>query len=464
MKKLSTFILIIFLCGVVTAGTKTIDKHFAVKPSQKIILNDFSAAKVTVKSWDKNDVYINVSVKFLSSDKNFEKDYLKSAKISSEENESSLTINYEETDEEPGGWSFLGIKFSFNSYQKKYISGEIYVPAKNALQCNLKYGEIFLENMKGEVELPGTNNNIKIRDCSNLKTIDNDYGKTYIENSGGNLTLSTKNSDVNINNFNGSVNIDADYSNLNIDAVSQKLRINSTNGTHRISDIHNDLYINSDYSNIKIENVNGFAEVIDKNGSIDISKVDGISVNSDYSRIYISSVSGKAGKDIIVNSTNGNLKLENASGNVKVNNPYSDMDFKNIKGNLDISGQNGTIMADQITGNWESNTAYSSLKLYGVTGKIIKMENKNGDIRLDLKSVPSNILIRNDYGGVTVNIPKGYNGDVDLSAEYGSIECDLPVKMKNLGSSAYAMGKIGSGSGSISIETKSANIILSQKK
>ena len=90
---------------------------------------------------------------------------------------------------------------------------------------------------------------------------------------------------------------------------------------------------------------------------------------------------------------------------------------------------------------------------------------KSGKIDLKLKTPPSVIDIRNEYADVNVDMPTGFSGDVDLNVSYGSIHTNLQLEKEKSfdGGGGYAMGKIGSGHGKISLETKSANINLKQR-
>ena len=91
------------------------------------------------------------------------------------------------------------------------------------------------------------------------------------------------------------------------------------------------------------------------------------------------------------------------------------------------------------------------------------MTNKSDKIEAELSVVPSTVDIRNEYGSVSVDLPRGFSGDISLDAEYGKVNTDFPIQSRNRGSSGYAIGKVGSGTGRITIETRSGNIELSQK-
>jgi hypothetical protein len=60
-------------------------------------------------------------------------------------------------------------------------------------------------------------------------------------------------------------------------------------------------------------------------------------------------------------------------------------------------------------------------------------------------------------------MPGGFAGEVRLKATYGKVKSNLPVEVEDMGSGAIALGKMGSGGGSMRIETTSGNIKVTQK-
>ena len=99
----------------------------------------------------------------------------------------------------------------------------------------------------------------------------------------------------------------------------------------------------------------------------------------------------------------------------------------------------------------------------GLTAKKVYMTNSSNPVDLLLKTVPNSVEIRDQFGSVSVGMPQGFSGSVDMTAEYGKINTTLPVKVKVLSSSEYAVGKVGAGTGLLTIETKSANITVQEK-
>jgi hypothetical protein len=60
-------------------------------------------------------------------------------------------------------------------------------------------------------------------------------------------------------------------------------------------------------------------------------------------------------------------------------------------------------------------------------------------------------------------MPKGFEGNVELTAKHGDIKTDFPLQFRTKGSATYAAGIVGNGISKITIETRSADIELNEK-
>jgi len=453
------FAYLLFAFPALAEQKTTLEKRIQTNASQRIEIDGFSSTDISFKSWDKNEVYIKLDISISSSDDDYEKKFISSAKITESQTPSGVRLQFERIRENTDGWSLLKSIFKGRFYTKTEITGEIYVPQSNPLSTDLKYGTISLENMNGEISLNGKSNSLILRNCSSIARVENDYGTTLIENSGGRLDLNATSSTITINEFNGPIKIDANYSTVTVNRVSKHIIINDKSGKLDIEDISGDAKIDADYSTIALNSVKGFADISSKSATIRVRSVDGVQVRADYSTVKINDVKGIPGKPIIVNGQSGTLTLEDATGNVQIDNPYSTIDLARIKGNITIDSKSATIHADDIQGDWNSRTEYSSVTVRRITANDVKITNKSNPVSVQLKNVPSNIDIQNEYGNVAVHMPTGFSGDVDMYAEYGTVDTNFPIKHKSGRKSSYT-AKVGSGNGSITIETKSANIEL----
>ncbi len=442
--------------------SKTIEKNVATTPGQLIEVNGVTGSNVTFHSWDKDEVYVKLMVTISSSDKEYEDAYIAAVDMNESKTSQTVRLRLQEikSDWSLGSWID---KIFGNVYINKEVTGDIYLPRKNPFTTDTRYGTMLLDGMQGEVRLLGVSNSLTLRNCTSLREIENNYGTTIIESSGGNLRLEGTSSKVTISDFKGKISLDVNYSTVHISRTSDNVSVADQSGEVTIDDAAGDTRIDANYSTITLNRIKGFADVKSTSGTVKARNVGGINVSANYSNIDIINVDGSSGKQIIIKSQSGELTMENIEGDLKIDNPYSRIDLMRIKGNVSLNSTSATVDGEDITGDWSSRTQYSSITLRALSAKSISMTNSSNPISIICKTVPSSVAIQNTYGGVSLRMPSGFSGDVELDAEYGEVNTNLPIKSKSRSGSGFAQGRIGSGPGTITVETKSGNIELMEK-
>lgn len=442
--------------------TRTIEKKFPVKASQRIELRGFSSADVQVRSWERNEVSLRIEISVSSSDGDVERKVIQGAALNDHSTDESLVLTLSMPEARVGERWGLGSIFG-RSYIKRTVKGEVYVPSANAFLTDNSYGALSIENIAGQVDLIGKGNTISIRNCAKLGTIKNDYGTTKIVSSGGTMRLSGQSSTVSVETFNGSAEMDADYSTLNLRGLTGMADITAQSGSLSIEDIKGGVRVDAKYAKFDVRNVGGAVEIRSQSATIRLRDTGPVDIDAPYSRISIATVRGSGKQGVHIKGQSGNIDLTETTGDIAIENPYGNTTLRSVVGNVTLSGQSGTINAEGVKGNWTSDTRYSNIRLGGISGREIIVRNSSGTVSIEAASVVAKLEVDNEYGNINVGLPKGFQGTVNLEAEYGNIETDLNVKVKKLGGSAIAMGTIGTGAGSISLTTKSGSIRLEER-
>ena len=441
--------------------SKDLEHRAKVKPAQRIEIKGLSGAEIEFKTWEKDEVYLKLNLQISSSDEDYETEYINSFEVQERATEGSLVLAFKEPSRgvNSGFWSL----FKGGSYVRKRITGEIFVPRANPLTTDLSYGSLTMSGINGELNVLGKNNTLTLKDCANLQRVTNNYGKTEIENGGGSLDLSGTSSTVTVRKFAGPASVEANYSTITMNAITGDVRVKSQSGSHTLEDIGGNLTIRSNYSTITVSRVKGLLDVTSRSGNLRARNIRGLVVDAPYTNIEAEDVTGIEGKDVVIANQSATITLENIKGNTLITAPYCNIGLKNIDGSADVETKSGSVNAQGVSGNWKARTEYTTLRLKGLKSKEVIMSNKSGNIDAELLVVPATVDIRNDYGSVSLDLPKGFSGEISLDAEYGKVNTDFPIQTRNRGSSGYAVGKVGSGTGKIAIETRSGNIELTQK-
>ncbi|MHA2290368.1 MAG: DUF4097 family beta strand repeat-containing protein, partial [Promethearchaeota archaeon] len=414
MKRLISAAVIILFVSLSLNATeyKKLKKSFKVDPNQRIEIESISGLDVKVKSWDKNEVLFDLSVKVRSSDKEYEKAYVEALDIIERRTNSDLIIEFVETSEE-GSWSFWDIfelKFGFSIF--KEIKGNIYVPKANDLEADFRYSNIQLEDMSGELNLNGRANELMLNNCSNIKVIENNYGDVTIKNCGGNLDLESRSSNISVEVFDGPAKIYSSYSNIKVYDISNSVEVDTRSADVKIKNINGDLKVNADYSDVEINDVSGFLQLVDRSGNVWITNAGGIKLEGPYTDFEIKKITGVSYKKIEIKNKSGKIKLEDAVGDILITDSYSSIGLKSIVGNVELTSRSAPIYCDNIQGDWVSDTKYSKISIKKLSADKVVIDNRSENVTLQLEKVPDEIEIDNEYGDVDLTIPKGFAGNV----------------------------------------------------
>lgn len=442
--------------------TKDLKKIIPVKNSQTVELLDFTGSDIEIKSWDKNEVSINIKIDYSSSNKEKQQEYYQKVDIVYQETGDRIKISYKEPKMHDGfSWKDF-FSFNFSSYTNLSVSGEIYVPASSPLSSDMRYGTYSVDGLKGNLELSGTGNKLTVRNCVSIQKIANNYGTTTIEHSGGNLDLEGVSSTITVNDFNGMIVAAADYSTIDIKGIRKDVKVKCSSGHLDIDDVKGNITLVADYSTIIAANIIGMVTIGSSSGKILAKKVGGVHIDAPYSTIKIESVSG-TGDAVFVKNSSGKIEISNTSRDVKIEDSYSKIQLSNILGNVNIDGEGTGVQGKKITGNMIVRTEYAEVDVSELTASTIEVSNKSSKVDIQLLTKPLKVEIVNEYGPVDISFPE-YTGDVKLRVSYGTIKTNLAIEIEEIGDGAIATGKVGTGSGSMYIKTISGNIEVTQKR
>ncbi len=462
VKKISV-ILFLFSFTLFAAKEKTITKTIEVKPEQKIELNGVSGMDVKFVSWDKPEIKIDLKLRISSSDDDFELAYIKDFKIDTWETQSRLVVDLLETPEE-AGFNFLNLfKLQISVTTNKNISGIIYIPANNPIITKFRYGEILFEDIKSELSVTGRGNELNFKNCADLREIENPYGDVSVIDSKGILKLETRSSKLEIINFSGATDVIAPYTPIKLAGLDGDLSLEGRSADLSIKDLKGNLILNAPYSEIEIANVEGTIDMKARSESVRIVGARGLKYNGPYTNLTVSGIASEQEADISIDNQSGKINISHTKGNIIIRDNYSDMNLKEIVGNIDLTSRSSKIRCEKIKGNWKSETQYSRIEIDEIDGEKVSVLNRSEAVLIDFLNHPKFVKVENTYGNIELALAKDYEGNFKIYSTYGNISSDFPLKVKTQGSSSNAYGSIGNSSSEIELETRSANITVTQK-
>tara|TARA_R110002073_G_scaffold4213_3_gene28024 strand:+ start:133 stop:1218 length:1086 start_codon:yes stop_codon:yes gene_type:complete len=264
--------------------SKTLKKEYTVNKDALLKINN-RYGNIDVVSWDKNQVVIEVKITVSGNDESQVIERLKMIDVEFQGSRSEVSA---ETiiEKKSSNWSWSWGKKRNVHYKINYT---VKVPLTNNVKLANDYGNIFLNELKGDADincdygkisigdLHSTNNSINIDYCGsstigkmNGGSINADYSKLTVEEAGDirlnadyTTTVFEKINDLNYNCDYGSLQVSdgrsvigtGDYLTTKLGAISKKVDITADYGSIRIDDLKagfDSVTINGDYCGVKI--------------------------------------------------------------------------------------------------------------------------------------------------------------------------------------------------------------------
>jgi len=301
---------------------KNYSKTYSVDGNDKLMI-DNRYGQVTVNTWARNDIKVDVQIKAGAGNNSDAQSVLDNVSISDSKDGNTVAFKTN-INEMKSSWLSIFKGNSGNHHME--INYTVYMPAKNELVIDNRYGGIVIPDMDGKVTINSAYGSFKAGMLPNESTIRVRYGNADIASVGtsaievgyGGLNLgSATRLDANVS-----------YSGIRVGKIRESGSINIKYGDGvEIKDIDRnmkDLAINASYTNINIglngdENSN-FAVTVhygdfnynDRNVTVTAKNPDDNAKGPHFTRSYKGYL-GKGGgdnKNIAINSSYGNVKFE----------------------------------------------------------------------------------------------------------------------------------------------------------
>jgi hypothetical protein len=459
----TAMMILLLWTSTLSADVKEIKRTIPAVKINTVELLGINGSEIEIRTWDKEEISVMITVDYSSSNKDKVREYLNKVDISESTSNGRVTLTYRDAAETSGGFSFSNFFNSlFSSYSNLKVSGRITIPASSAFTSDMRYGKYSVEGVKGNLTLSGVANNVTVRNCPSLQTIENNYGETTIEQCGGVLSLKGVSSTITVKGLNGSLTADANYSRISVSNVSADVRVICSSGEIEVDETAKNVTLDAEYSQISVLNTGGSVKIKSQSGTITVRQAANVDINALYSTITVTSVSG-AGEMVSLVTGSGKTELSDIVRSIYIEDSYSTTFLNSIQGNVTLEGNTSNLHGKKVTGNLLVTNQYGIIDFDDLAATTVEISNKSIQVRLDLTLKPSKVQIDNEYGPVTLTMPD-FSGDVKLKAKYGSISTNLPVDVEDMGGSAFAIGKAGNGNGVMNVVTNSGSIDIRVKK
>jgi hypothetical protein len=240
--------------GDIVEKTKSYSKSYNVDGNDVINI-DNKFGKITVITWAKSEVKVDVQIKVGANDEDKAQKLLDNVTIKDSKDGSGVWFktSISQNDDDNGSWGNLFGKK--NSIRKMEINYTVYMPAKNPLTITNKYGSTELPDLSGKLNINNSYGSLNAKSLSNPGCqIRVKYGSATIG------TLTGSDLDVAYGSLNlgdcDKLNADVSYGSAKIGRITTSGNINvKFSGALNIGEVDKNvksLSVNSSYSSVKL--------------------------------------------------------------------------------------------------------------------------------------------------------------------------------------------------------------------
>ena len=150
---------------------KSVNKSYNVSSSDKLnIQNSFGS--VEVKTWDRNEIKVDVEIEVSANTDAFAQKMLDRISVADEKSgkEISFKTSMKDMNNSKGDKSSMSINYSIS------------MPANNPLEIKNEFGSTIIPDYRGEIELTSKFGKLTTGNLPNVKTIDVEFGKARFQN------------------------------------------------------------------------------------------------------------------------------------------------------------------------------------------------------------------------------------------------------------------------------------------
>ena len=220
--------------------------------------------------------------------------------------------------------------------------------------------------------------------------------------------------------------------------------------------------VSSTSGDVQVTSVEGECAVYGSSGDVFLKTIGGNAfVGVSSGDVEIRGVQG----DIQLRSSSGDAMIRDAGGSINLAASSGDMEVYGVSGDATVELASGDFVIDGCEGDVVSRTVSGNAILKDVLGSVRAVAG-SGDVSMNILPVgEKEFRVNTSSGDVSVVFatPERYGFLLDVSTASGSIEGDLDIQLDKV-SRRVLRGVVGSGKGTLTIETASGNIVIQQAR
>ncbi len=176
--------------------------------------------------------------------------------------------------------------------------------------------------------------------------------------------------------------------------------------------------LKTSHGNIDLSGLEGSQDVETSHGDITISKITGKVVGqTSHGNVSVTDCKN----EIDVSTDHGDVTGRNCEGTIKLITSHGNIDLKDLKGKVRAGTEHGNVSANNIGGELNASTSHGDVDLEGMSSSV-NASTDHGNISLSVVNITGEIVMSNENGDISLELPKGKGLDLDLHGRDVSVD------------------------------------------
>lgn len=397
-----------------------LENRFPVQPGGRLHMHDISG-DVTIRSWDKPEVYILERRRMDVFTREEAEEALKRAQAGYRQVGNTVEVD--------------GSEFHRRWTESSFA---VQVPARFDVEVATSGGNLSLVSVHGAIKLKTAGGDITMRDTGGEAQLSTSGGDIVVEGNDGMLTAVTAGGDISAR------------------RISQRAKLTTSGG------------------DIESHEIGGTVEASTAGGDITVSDCKGhVTVKTSGGDILLTNVGG----EVEASTAGGDIEVRTSTGAVKASTSGGDVDLYDIGGPIIAKTAGGDIKSRGVKGGVQARTSGGDIDLRAVEG-FLEASTAGGDLYGEMTlrdfSMAHHVRMKTSGGQVTLVIPQDLPATVravlkitERARDKYQIISDFPLTIKEESGEGWgrriekvirATGDLNGGGDSIEIETTNGNI------
>ncbi len=259
---------------------------------------------------------------------------------------------------------------------------EVFVPAKARITVRNSFGEVRAANLDGNLDLSTSHNPLEVHDCTGSVIAANKYAETRLVNITGSTTVDARGR-VYLETVKGDVNVRSEFAPIEIRDVDGKVTVSDTDSSVTVEKASKAVVIEAPGCQVTARNLSDSLKVATGHKRLQVVDVaSNVSVDTRYASISLKEIKG----NVDISSNTDRINLDTIGGSLKIKADGSGVQANTVGGPVEIFTTRKDVAVSNFNNGCNITDEYGNVTLstdtLGKNGLTVK--NRNGDIQLYL--------------------------------------------------------------------------------